>query len=84
MVAHLPFKPFSYLQHVVSYNLDRETAQDFENSDNYPVGAPFLFIIAFLSLKVLIRKTWFRKNKVQLKIKGLSEYRVAIPKNMLF
>lgn len=32
----------------------------------------------------IIRKLCFRRNKVQYKIKGLSEYNIGVPRKMLF
>ena len=80
IVAQLPFKPLPYLASIISYNVDTKKVDE----GVQPVGAPFLFIVAFLTMKVIIRKLMFRPNKVQLKIKGLSEYRVAVPRKMLF
>ena len=53
-------------------------------SNLQPVGAPFLFIMSFLSMMPIIRKLCFRRNKVQYKIKGLSEYNIGVPRKMIF
>lgn len=83
IVANLPFEPVPYVKGVIAYNVDM-TNPDIIERNLQPVGAPFLFIMSFLSMMPIIRKLCFRPNKVQYKIKGLSEYSIGVPRKMIF
>ena len=68
---------------MIAYTVDMTKTEIIEGNLQ-PVGAPFLFIMSFLSMMPIIRKLCFRPNKVQYKIKGLSDYSIGVPRQMIF
>jgi hypothetical protein len=83
VVASLPFQPVPYVKGVIAYTVDM-TNREIVESNLQPVGAPFLFIMSFLSMMPIIRKLCFRRNRVQYKIKGLSDSSIGVPRKMIF
>jgi hypothetical protein len=78
-VAIAPFKSYSFIENMALFKIN---PADFDglNEDTTLISAPFLFIIIFASMKLLIRKSLFICNP-----RLVSEYTlgVSLPRKML-
>lgn len=75
-VAILPFKPYSFVKNFATFQLETNESM---NENTSLIGAPFLFVLIFVTFKLIIRKGFFINN---VRLITQSSYGLSLPRTM--